>query len=222
MTRPRRRRAAPRKPRRLALSRNLWLGLALVVAIGLGVAWWMRPRGTPSPPPAPDGPWANLSPLAAFETGAELLRQGENAKSLPYLRHAYTLTRGELWEAPHAIFTALMNLSFETRELHRTIVPATRSSAERVQLVQEALYYLTQAERVATTPRDLATLRKARADALLIWGFGWEAFVNYRDAQTVDPTWDRPGLIADTLMSQLEHPTPSSRSPRLPPPGGPR
>jgi len=139
----------------------------------------------------------------AYEAGLERIKRDENLASLPYLRYALEQTRGQLWEVPYAMFAALRNESFATHERSVGRVRVARSSVDRVELVKGALYWLTQAEQAASRPRDIAQIRSDRADLLLAWGFPWEAFANYRDAQWADSTLARSALKADTLQSML-------------------
>jgi hypothetical protein len=194
--------AGRRRPRR----RWWWLpALGAVAAVAVLLFWRIRPRA-PEPPPPAAGPWERLTPREAYNAGVEMMNKGQNLESLPYLRHAHAGSRGQFWDVSFAISFALRNASFASREQFGQTTTATRSSVERVQLTREALFYLTQAERAATRPRDIAEIRKQRADALSLWGCAWDAFANYRDAQAADSSWDEPARWGDVLMRQMEHP----------------
>ncbi|HET7225422.1 MAG TPA: hypothetical protein VFK69_06865, partial [Candidatus Eisenbacteria bacterium] len=85
------------------------------------------------------------------------------------------------------------------------LIPA---SDRRVALLRESLAELDAAGALATTPAERALVMAHRANRLVIWGFPWDALVEFRRAQALDPQW-RP--IADELADWLRHPERESR-----------
>jgi len=182
--------------------------IAAIVVISL-VAWLaLRPR--PAPPgaggDATTGEAAALSPEAAYETALRHSRAGRHEESLPFYRRALTGSPENPWVVHYNFGGALYNVGLEVRQRHGVAVPVVRSSIERVALMREALVELDIAERLAITPRDRATVIRARGERFQIWGFPWEGFVLLRQAQWTDPASTELGRIADGYVLVLEHP----------------
>jgi hypothetical protein len=74
-------------------------------------------------------------------------------------------------------------------------------------MAREALQILVAAERAADSPRAVAQVRLLRAQLMRAWGFPWNAFVGYREAQLADTTWNESALTADRVMDLLRDPT---------------
>jgi len=198
--RPRKREA--KAPRRIVPWRAVGVTLAgaLIVA---ALAWWGigRRPSTPllSPPP--------LDPEIAHRDGMALARQRRFLESLPLLRRVVEADPGS-WRSHHDYATALLNAVHEGRRHLGHDEPAMRSSPERVAMMREALVELTEAERVAGgDARGVAWARRTRAQALSVWGFPWESFVSYRQAEWADPGWNEIAGIADRFMDEMKRPT---------------
>jgi hypothetical protein len=86
---------------------------------------------------------------------------------------------------------------------------APRSSFERIALEQQALEYAQMAIARATTPHD-------RAEAITLvglvheaWGFPYDAYLTYRAAMDVDPTYDEARQHYQLFVKRLA-PTPAT------------
>jgi hypothetical protein len=96
------------------------------------------------------------------------------------------------------------------------MVPETRSSAERIQLMQEAFAHFERASRLAPDGPTRARILGAVANLLFVYGFSWDAFVAYRQAHEANPkavVWARDG---DALMDMLHDPVHATRAPSPP------
>jgi hypothetical protein len=99
---------------------------------------------------------------------------------------------------------ALLGAAMRTRVHSGLEGPATRSSIERVAWMRLALAQLDQALLRARTSQDRALIHATSAHHLVIWGCPWEALVEFRKAQSLDPAgWS---AIADLLAMRLSHP----------------
>jgi hypothetical protein len=180
------------------------IGWSLVaVALIAGAVVMLRARRPAAPAPALP-PWPDAD--AAYVEGVELARHGRYLASLPALRYAAE-HRFDMWQLPADYATALLNAVHEGRVRHGLQEFAVRSSYERVAMVAEALRYLDLAERRATQPRDLAEVRRIRAQFMKVWGFPWNAFVLYREAQYADTSWRESAALADLMMDLIRDPT---------------
>jgi hypothetical protein len=153
-------------------------------------------------PAAPPDSIKRLGPDEAYQRATALLNAGHSDSSLPYFRHALGVP-GEPAVAHVDYSTALHNVSLMGRSRLGLKELATRSSLERVALMRESLSQLAGAERTAATPSDRALVHATRAHHLLIWGMPWEALVEFRKAQSYEPSWS---TIADGLAMRLHHP----------------
>jgi hypothetical protein len=189
------RRAATGRPARPPFRRRA-IGLVALAAVTAALLRWARVED-PSPPPAPQ------DPRAAYQAALARVAEGRFHESLPWFREAL---RGapDLWRIHHDYAASLLNAAHESRERQRVLGFVARGSPERVTLVREALEHLARAERLGGgEPGAVAQARRTRAQAMRAWGFPWEAFAAYRQAE-----WADSGAAgrADALMELLEHP----------------
>jgi len=190
----------------------LWAALTLgALAATVAVYWLAGRRPTaPEPPPAPPLLAGAIEDL--YRRGRELLDEKRAAEALPLLRQAMQ-ARPDLWQTHQSYAVALLNTSYDSR-LHQGFpASVTRSSLERVAAAGEAIAELETAQRMAPTPRDLARARRLRAQLMGAWGFPWDAFVLYRQAQADDPSWTEPAALGDQIMVLMRDIR------RTPPPG---
>ena len=192
--------------------RLAWVASAIVVA-GLG-AWFLSrpparaPLATPGRAPVNDV-IATLDPETVFRTADSLGRSGCHLASLPYYRQSLRNVRADFWQLHFNYGTALYNATLEIEARNGLSVYAVRSSWERVACMREAVQEILTAERLARTPRDLALVRTIRARMLRLWGFPWETFAAYREAQFADSADRALALRADRYMDLLRSPATS-------------
>jgi hypothetical protein len=189
--------------------RSRWpLVIASVLAV-VAITWLalrLRPRSRAAGGNAPPARAATMSPETAYLTALRFSKAGRHEESLPYYRQAVKGSPGDAWMAHYNFGGALYNVGLEVQERHGIPVPVVRSSIERVALMRESLAELETAERLALTPRDRATVLRARGERFQVWGFPWEGFVLLRRAQWTDTTRPELERIADSYGAALEHP----------------
>jgi len=193
-------RAAPRAARRL-VPRPAPLVVLAAGAVALAAWLALRPHArtgtTGATLPA-------MPPREAYERAAQLGLAGRFTESLPYFRAA----AGEREDFARLHFTfaaALYNGCFQVLGRHPPI-PATRSSFERVRMMREALHELERASRFELGAGERAALVRQHGEWLQAWGFNWEAFIQYRHAQQLDPGAGDEALHARAFMTLMRYP----------------
>jgi hypothetical protein len=186
-------------PRRLGLVAAAWIAVA-VVAIALGV------RLAPHAPRAPStASPPSMPPRDAYGVATRLSDAGHHLASLPYYRMAEA---GATSEDPALRFEhagALYLASFEVQPA-RGRIPATRSSVERVALMREACGRIEGVMRLELAPPGRAQVCRKYGEILQSWGFNWEAFVEFRQAQWSDPAQTAEADHAQAFMTLMQHP----------------
>ena len=177
------------------------VGVAALLAMGGLLSWWLG--GTPR---APGGAGPGLDPQFAYREGLALGKQGRFLESLPLLKRVIE-AEPNFSQGHHDYATALLNAVHQGRHHLGRDEFAVRAAPERVAMVRAALAELVEAERVAgNNAHDLAWARRTRGQAMRAWGFHWESFVAYRQAEWTDPSWRDVSGMADHIMDELEHP----------------
>ncbi len=186
---------------------TLWLAAGALLAAGL-VLWLLPRREAPGPRVDPASDSLALLPQAvAYERAKQWVHDGFSPESLPYYRRAIAGLVDDFWEIHFNYAAALFNSTVEYKTRSGMEVAVTRSSVERVQLMNEALHQLDLAERLAPTPAVVAQIQSTRGRMLHLWGFPWEAFVSYRKAQFAMPSDAQLAGRADAFMDVLRDPT---------------
>ena len=152
---------------------------------------------------APDP--ASMDARTAYLTGVDLTRTRRNAESLPYFHRALGL-RPDLWQVHSDYGAALINSVSEARSVLGTAIGVTRSSWERVAMIQEGLLELDRAERLAATPLDSALIIATRAQVLAIWGLSWNGLVEYGRARRLDAASAELRRRTELLRSIMREP----------------
>lgn len=197
--------AAPR--RRLGRRGAGWI--AILVGVGVALGFFGRRAAPPPPPTAPPPIVGTIEEI--YKRGRELLDAKRAAEALPLLLRAVR-ARPELWQTHQSYAVALLNTSYDSR-LHQGFpAPVTRSSLERVAAATEAIAELERAQTLAPAAREQARARRLRAQLMGAWGFPWDSFILYRQAQGQDPTWQEPGVLGDQMM-MLMRDLPRARPP---------
>ena len=212
MTRSRRGRPAASGPQARptqARGRGRWVkGVALVgMALALAAVAWLatHPRGPrPAALAAPD-PLANVAPHEAYQIGNRLIREGRSSEAIPYFRRAFVDLRQDFYGIHFGLAAALRNATLQDTVRRGLVQPVTRSSVERVAMLKEALVEFERASRLAETPSQMVEVTRAVSQILGNWGFAWDAFALYRQAQHADSTGELADR-ADMLQQILEHP----------------
>jgi hypothetical protein len=195
--------AAPARPKRAAGRR--WGAIAAALALLAAAAAVVIPRLHLRPAPVGAGdPAAALDVRQAYVEGARLYKEKRFIEAIPLFRRV-----GALLPAPQRQFHLQFADVLERAALQSRpdrAQPASRSSAERVACVREALAQLEAAERLSATAREVAEIRAWRASVLRVWGFPWEALQEMRAARAADPTYTAIGEAADVFVYRLHHP----------------
>jgi hypothetical protein len=177
------------------------VGVAIVLIV-LAVLWrpWARER-------SPRDPRGRMSLAEAHAEGRRLMNSGDSWGALPYLERAIAAAGvAETWQLRTDHANALFNALFARDTLAGAYVHRVRSSDMRVAIMRQVLDEFARAERLARTPADRAVIQRDRANAVLAWGFPWEAALDYERAIAGDPTDPRLRAAASQLMETIRHP----------------
>lgn len=160
----------------------------------------------PWKPRVPPDPLAGMDLDAAADSADALDRRGKFVESLVYVDYLERVGRlTPEFEARAA--TASNNATIEVREKDGLVIPATRSSVERVALIGQSIRRSHEAEEMdGTTPMRMAYV-VARAGQLAVWGFVREAYVEYRRAASLGPLPERALAEARWVEAHLGDPT---------------
>ena len=191
--------AGPAKPRR-PVGPAPWVLAALLLAavIVLALHPW-KPR------PAPD-PIAALGMDRAADVADSLDKRREYVLALPYVDYLESV--GEITGAFESrAATAANNASIQVHEKDGIVIPATRSSVERVALVRRSMSRAGHAEALATTNALRAAIAAAHAGQLATWGFVRESYAEYRRAAQYAPLAPKPFAEARWVERMLADPT---------------
>lgn len=186
---PRRGRASARPPAPPPSRRPLWLALAALAGFAIGAwFWWSTHATSPASPAAaaPD-PAAGLGLAEANAEAVRLVQEGHALESLPYFRRQFELLSPDVWAAHKDYASALHNAAAESDPEG----PATRSSFERLHLIEASLHQLDVAASLTDVPAERAALLSDRAHTLWFWGMPWDA------VETLDRAAALPGAPAE-------------------------
>lgn len=188
--------------------RRRWLVVAGALALAVA-AWVWGPRLVAAPPaPAPTnterGP-ATLDAVGAYREGVRYYAAGRYVEAVPYFRRVGELTPGAPREYHMQFVEVLTRASQQARSDHAQ--PASRSSVERVAMMNEALAHLERARQLSTTAREAAQVHVERANAWRVWGFPWEGLLELRAAANADPQWREVAEAGDLVARRLREPT---------------
>jgi hypothetical protein len=202
--RPRRRAGAPGPaPGRASRWRTFRIALAIVLASAVVVAALLVPRPRP---PVPD-PLEGLDARAAADSFVTLVARQRMLEAVPYVRRMERLQTRPSSEFQGGFAALLSNATTESRSVHGLATPVTRSAAERVALVREALERLDRAEQLATDDARRGDVVVTRARILSMWGFQREAYLEYRRAHALRPLDPHERSEAAWIEAMLEDPT---------------
>ena len=175
---PKSRPAPPKAGPRLLLVRGI-VAVLLLAGIFLLTEHPWSPRVTPDPL---DG----LDPATLGHTADAFEARREYLQAVPYVLHILR-TGPPTYDYASRASTTLNNASIEIRDKNGRVIPATRSSVERVELLRESLAWSKRAEELAPG-RDYRTVEIAsRAEQLGSWGFHREAFAEFARASETGP-----------------------------------
>lgn len=181
-----------------------WIALA-TIAVSVVVITLIRLRSsTMSARQHTSAPVDTMTITNAYLEAQRLLQLNQFMESLPYYRRVGHLLPQSVRDHELLIAFALRQASMESREDARQ--PITRSSAERVAFLREALEHLDSAQHLSRNPRELTEVRLARAKVLHLWGFAWEALLEIRTAEAADPQGAEVAGMGDLYAHYLRHP----------------
>jgi hypothetical protein len=130
----------------------------------------------------PVDPLAGLTAMASGDSAVRLIERGRYLAALPYLEHVEVSGSDATGNFDAQIASVLVNAANEGRDAGGRLVPATRSTIERIDLVRQALARLDVAERKATQPAQRRDAIVTRGGLLAAWGFVREGYIDYRRA----------------------------------------
>src|SRR5882672_8729576 len=199
----------PRRPRRS--HRGRWLVVALALVAGGGAyLLWIR-----AAPPAPPDSIRHLQAQAAADTADMLVRSGHHLEALRYLAQVERLALRPTADYEGGLSICFNNASVQAHEVDGMVMPATRSSIERIELLRESMRHLDIGEDKAERSDQKSNIIVARGNQLAVWGFVREGYAEYRRAHQVNPLDGRRLSEAGWLEKMFQDPTVV-----LPPPGG--
>ena len=174
------------KPSRAKRSR-FWRGwrgavaVAALAALALAGRWWWASRAVSQRVPDP-----NLA-RALIERGIALTGEWRLEEALASFRQARDRWPEDDW-LPHD-FVANTASQLSSRNMVHAGLPveATRSSVERVALVNEALREYDAALRLVRRRSDAANILSKKGDLCFTWGLQWEAEACYQAAAALEP-----------------------------------
>jgi hypothetical protein len=168
--------------------------LSMAVAAGALAAGPARHTAPDAPAPVPHraeapGPAREMSLEQAYAAAERLVASRRDLESLPYFRRMGELISPDVWSLHHDFANALQGASLESRRMREALVPATRSSVERIELATLAQSELDRAAALAHEPAEQAAVHLSRARQLGTWGFPLDALSELAKATAADPTW---------------------------------
>jgi tetratricopeptide (TPR) repeat protein len=157
------------------------VGLVILAFFFLRV--WPRRR----PVEAGRHPAVDLSAEEAYKTALTLGGEGHHLEALPYFASAVRQAP-DSWTARQSYASALHNSTLETRLHLGKAEPATRSSVERIAMVNTSMRESRIADSLAQQPADHAVIAFQRGQALHTFGLVEDAIVEFRRAAALDPS----------------------------------
>src|SRR5262249_53876455 len=155
---------------------------------------------------APAHPAFAMSLVEAYDQAAKLVGPLRPLETLPYFQRMIAGLPEDDWALRHDYANALQGASVEGRTVLGLLVPAARSSFERVDFMRRAMTELDRAQRIAPDPRAAATVHLARARQLGTWGLPWNACVEARAAAATDRTWAKAAETARQWARRISGP----------------
>ena len=173
------------------------------------IAWalWLRPSERRAPAPVAVDALDALPPGVAYDSALVLATAGNTLQSLPLYRRALRGVQEDFWQLHANYGSALYNLTLQTTERRGDVTGRTRSTWERAALIRESIRESAHARDLAKLPHDRATVLSLTGQLAHVYGFPWEAFAAYREAQFANPGDPALRLRADQFQMNLEHPT---------------
>jgi len=157
------------------------VGLLLVSVFLLRV--WPRRR----PVETAFRPSERLSAEEAYKTALAMGQDGHHLEALPYFASAVRQSP-DSWTARQSYASALYNSALQTRLHLGKAEPITRSSFERITLLQASLVESRSADSIAESPHDHALIAFQRAQMFNTFGLVDNAIDGLRRANVIDPT----------------------------------
>ena len=199
---PRRAAAHPPRAKRATFWRGRWgaLAVATLVAVALLGRWWWGSHATR------EGVRDPAVARALTEQGLALSQQWRLEEALVCFRSARDSWPQDDWLQHDFVANAAWRLAGQNLQHAGLPVEATRSSVERVALVNEALREYDRALRLVQRPSDRASLLSEQGDMFFTWGLQWEADACYEAAARLEPqNRERSNKLAQ-FRDMLERP----------------
>jgi choline dehydrogenase-like flavoprotein len=155
--------------------------------IAAATGWWASRRGAGNPPAIHEAssPADRLSALDAYALGLQLGRAGRNLAAMPYFVSAVARAPRS-WAAHENYACTLCNGAQEARTHLGKVEPATRSSVERMTMIEQSFGQTDTASTLAGAPADRALVLLERAQSLHTFGFPIDGLVALRHAAALD------------------------------------
>jgi hypothetical protein len=186
------------------------LVLALVVIAALA-AWMLRGRLFPAPRGGavavgvPQQPVPGLTLQQESSEATQLINEGRSIESLPYYRHLLAALPAN-WQVRFNYVTGITNSALESRHRPLNAAPCARSSIERIEMLREGLAQLDLIDKQVGGSHERAMVRDLRGRLYKNWGFPWDATIEFREAEKLDPSWRQLARNADFYVWLIRHP----------------
>jgi tetratricopeptide (TPR) repeat protein len=161
----------------------------LLPLVGLVLLGFLSLRVWPKRRPVEAGlhPAVRLSAEEAYKTGLTLGGEGHHLEALPYYASAVRQAP-DSWTVRQSYSSALHNSALETRLHLGKAEPVTRSSVERIAMVNVSMRESRIADSLAQQPADHAVIAFQRGQALHSFGLVDDALVEFRRAEALYPS----------------------------------
>jgi hypothetical protein len=182
------------------------LVLVALLVVALGVLAFVLLRRPGSPKPAPD-PLAGMPATAAADSADRLIDRGRSLAAIPYLEHLERAGIETTSEFNERVAGVLNNAAIEVHDVDGLKVPATRSTVEKIELIQHALIRLELAEQQTNQREQRRNIIVGRGGLLAAWGFVREGYLEYRRANAEMPLERKRINEAGWLETMFHDPT---------------
>jgi hypothetical protein len=189
--RARRRQSEPAVARRRrARPPRILIVLALLAPLAAGVGYWLFTRRPPRalPPVAQTLASEPADPGVLFRRVRALSGEHRWVEALPLARQLVEHDE-TFWQSHHLYAFTLSAAIHQERIVRGKPFPVTRSSRELVAMLRQAMIELETAGRLTKDKEHLIHVHSLLGQTLAVWGFDWNALMEYEALARIDPAW---------------------------------